>query len=96
MKIRIHGYLTLGKAMGGESMLEIREERATVRQVVEGLCATRGSPLKEMMMDPETGTLREHIRILVNGRHCRHLRHGLDTALRDGDAISLFPPAAGG
>jgi molybdopterin converting factor small subunit len=42
------------------------------------------------------GGRQQHVPVLVNGRHCTHLPDGLDTELRDGDQVDLFPPIAGG
>ncbi|MGD8857203.1 MAG: MoaD/ThiS family protein [Chloroflexota bacterium] len=36
------------------------------------------------------------VAILVNGRHYSHLPNGLNTKLKDGDDVALFPPIAGG
>ncbi|MDQ2073283.1 ubiquitin-like small modifier protein 1 [Haloarcula sp. NS06] len=43
----------------------------------------------------EDGELREYLTILRNGRDIAHL-DGLETALEDGDELSVFPPVAGG
>ena len=33
--------------------------------------------------------------IMINGRHVKHLKD-LETMVRNGDIISIFPPAGGG
>ncbi|NLV13569.1 ubiquitin-like small modifier protein 1 [Haloarcula argentinensis] len=43
----------------------------------------------------EDGDLREYLTILRNGTDITHL-DGLETALEDGDELSVFPPVAGG
>jgi molybdopterin synthase sulfur carrier subunit len=43
----------------------------------------------------EDGELREFLTILLNGKDIAHL-NGLETALEDGDELSVFPPVAGG
>ncbi|MEF8828377.1 MAG: ubiquitin-like small modifier protein 1 [Haloarcula sp.] len=43
----------------------------------------------------EDGELREYLTILHNGKDIAHL-DGLETALEDGDELSVFPPVAGG
>lgn len=43
----------------------------------------------------EDGSVRSQVNILLNGRNVLH-EEGLDTPLSDGDAVSVFPPVAGG
>jgi len=43
----------------------------------------------------ESDEVRESVNILVNGRNIKFLK-GLDTPLRNGDRVSIFPPAGGG
>lgn len=43
----------------------------------------------------EEGRLREGVLILINGIHVQHLK-GLETPLKDGDEVSVFPPGGGG
>ncbi|KAA9410767.1 MoaD family protein [Haloarcula hispanica] len=43
----------------------------------------------------EDGELREYLTILRNGTDIAHL-DGEETALEDGDELSVFPPVAGG
>jgi molybdopterin synthase sulfur carrier subunit len=50
--------------------------------------------IKERMVD-ESGQLRRFVNIYVNGDDVRFL-DGLQTALRDGDEVSIVPAVAGG
>lgn len=43
----------------------------------------------------EGGSVRPQVNILLNGRNVLH-EEGLATELADGDAVSVFPPVAGG
>ena len=43
----------------------------------------------------ETGAVRRHINLFVNTSHVRD-RDGLDTALAEGDVISIIPAVSGG
>jgi len=54
-----------------------------------------GRTLQEEAFD-EDGELREHTAVLLNGMHYRHLPDGLNSLLKDGDQIAIFPPIAGG
>jgi MoaD family protein len=96
LKIRVKGYLTLGKAMGGTPELDIEMEHPTPRSVLEELSGRFGKPWRDLVFDPQSGHISSRIRVLVNGRHCASLPQRLDTALKDGDELALFPPVAGG
>jgi molybdopterin converting factor small subunit len=37
----------------------------------------------------------EHIVVMLNGMHYRHLPDGLSTPLKDGDQVATFPPLVG-
>ena len=96
MKITVKGYLTLRKAMGNHAMLEMEIERATLRGLLGDLSGRFGEGFKDLMFDPKTNEVNDHIRVLVNGRHYNYLPEKLDTQLEEGDEVSLFPPVAGG
>ena len=96
MLIKVTGYLTLKKAMGDKSVLEIEMKNATIRVVLSNLCKRFGQGFSELIFDPKTKDLSDHIRVLVNGRHYKYLPNRLDTELEEGDEVALFPPLAGG
>ena len=96
MKIKVKGYFTFKKVMGGKAVLEIDLEKATIKDVLKDLSENFGRDFKEAIFDPKTQEVSSHIRILVNGRHYQYLPNRLNTELKEGDEVSLFPPIAGG
>ena len=65
---------------------------ANVQSVVSNLCNQHPS-LCEVLL--ENGEIRPHFKIILNG-HDIQLSDGLDTSVKDGDQIAIFPPIAGG
>ena len=51
--------------------------------------------LKERIVDAGSGELHRFVNIYVNGEDVRFLQ-GLQTALKDGDEVSIVPAVAGG
>lgn len=96
MKIRVKSFLTLRKAMDGQASLKIEAEELAIRQLLEKLCNRFGENLRNMIFDSENPTVTQNIKILINGRHYRHLPDGFDNDLRAGDEVSIFPIMAGG
>jgi len=96
MKIHVKGYLTLRRVMGGRCSYDIELEEASLKSLMEELGKQLGDDFKQMIFDPETSQLNRHIAVMINGRHCSHLPDGLDTQLKDGDVVAIFPPIAGG
>ena len=66
----------------------------TVRTVLRRL-SERFPQLQYALWDPESGELGEHIEVVINGA-VLGVRHGLDSALQDGDRILLFGQYMGG
>jgi molybdopterin converting factor small subunit len=72
----------------------VLEPNDTVRTVLRRL-SDRFPQLQYALWDPESGELGEHIEVVVNGA-ILGVRHGLDSALKDGDRILLFGQYMGG
>ena len=96
MKIKVKGYFTFKKIMGGKAVLEIEKEKATIKEMLKDLSENFDHDFKEAIIDPKTQEVSSHIRILVNGRHYQFLPNRLNTELKEGDEVALFPPIAGG
>ena len=96
MKIKIKSFLTLKKMMGGQGSLKMEVEAITLRELLEELSRRFGQGFRDMVLDPESMSRTGHFQILINGRNYRHFAGQIDTELKDGDEISIFPLIAGG
>ncbi len=96
MKIRVRGYLTF-KEVIGDRLLQINDaEKVTLAGLLEKLSLECGDEVGTILFDPEIRGVRRDIAILVNGVHYTHLPDRLDSELKDGDEVAIFPPIAGG
>ena len=96
MKITVKGYLTLKPIIGGSEDIQVTEAIWTLTDLLGYLAAKHGEDFKQAVFDAQTNTLSANAKVLVNGRHYTHLPLGLETELRHGDQVSLFPMVAGG
>ena len=96
MKIRIKGFFSIKEALGGRGEGEMEVEHATIRELLTGLSERYGTRFKDQVLDPQTNEVRSENQILLNGRHYRYLPEGLDTELKEGDFLAIFPLVAGG
>jgi MoaD family protein len=96
MQIRVKGYLTFRDLIGDQPARPIDAETSTLYGLIQQLAGELGEPFSQAALDPQTGGVRRELAILVNGRHYNHLPDGLETALKDGDQVAIFPPVAGG
>ena len=93
IRITVQGYLTFKETVGKRQVSmpagnSLRDVLAFLRQESDGR-------FREEAFN-EDGELREHTAVLLNGMHYRHLPDGLNSLLKDGDQIAIFPPIAGG
>jgi molybdopterin converting factor small subunit len=93
IKITVQGYLTL-KAQVGKRQLSL-PAGSSLRDSLACLRQDLGVPFELEAYDQARG-LREHTAVLLNGMHYRHLPDGLNTVLKEGDHVAIFPPLAGG
>jgi sulfur-carrier protein len=81
----------LRDAAGGNSAVEAGG--ATVGEVLEALYAQHGE-LRERIADSDGG-LRRFVNVYLKGEDIRFL-DGLETAVGDGDEVTILPAVAGG
>lgn len=68
---------------------------ATMRDIFKELSRHASPDFSKAIYDLNSSRMNEHIAVFVNSKEIRSL-DGLDTKLKDGDVITIFPPMAGG
>ena len=96
MKIIVKGYFNLQKAMEGKSLVEMEKGTASLREVLRELCDRFGKDLTELIYPSEAEEPAGRLIVLVNGRNYLSMPDRLETRMKDGDEVALFPPLAGG
>jgi len=77
-------------------MIEIEMKNASLSDVLKNLSNRFGEGFSDLLFDPKTNKVKDHISILVNGRHYFFLPKRLATELKEGDEVAIFPQIAGG
>ncbi len=91
MSITVRIPTPLRKLTGGAD--EVAIDGATVGELIDNLEAAHPG-LKERLCD-EAGEIRRFVNVYVNDEDVRFL-DGRNTALKDGDEVSIVPAIAGG
>lgn len=91
MSVRVRVPTPLRKFTQGSD--EVDASGDTVLAMLEDLEQNHPG-IKERIMD-ESGKVRRFVNVYVNGDDIRFLKN-VDTALKDGDSISIVPAIAGG
>lgn len=82
--------------MGDGAYLELETDKATLRYALTVLSNQYGERLESMLFDPSSKEIRRSNLILLNGQPYANLVERLDSELKDGDEITLYPAIAGG
>jgi len=91
MGVKIRIPTPLRRLTNGQSEIEV--EGSNLAQCIEAL-EQEFPGMKERLYDEE-GELRRFVNFYVNGEDVRFLQ-GADTAVKDGDELSIVPAVAGG
>ena len=88
-------FFTLLRLKLGISEVDVDVDEIVLRELVYKIKDIVGSDIVEKKIVAEDGSLRRGINILVNGHNILSLER-LDTIIKAGDAVSLFPVGGGG
>jgi molybdopterin synthase sulfur carrier subunit len=91
MSVRVRIPTPLRKFTGGQEAVEV--DGATIQAVIDSLEAAHPG-LKERICE-DGGAVRRFVNVYVNGDDIRFLDN-LDSAVKDGDEVSIVPAIAGG
>ena len=81
----------LRRVTGGQD--KVNAEGETLAQIIDSM-EGQYPGIKERICDPD-GSLRNFVNVFVNGEDVRFL-DGVDSAVGDGDEVSIVPAVAGG
>jgi len=96
MSITVKSFLTLRQVTNNQSEIVLDGDPMTIRELLDRLEEMFGRELSEMMFEPETREVHHFFKIIINGRHYTTLPDKVETVLKDGDVVAIFPPVAGG
>jgi molybdopterin converting factor small subunit len=96
MRIYVRGYLGLQTNLRDQPFVEIDSDRVTLRDVLNELEGRVDADQAQTVVGLAAHGTEGTLAILLNGRHASHLPDRLDTVLKEGDQVAIFPPAAGG
>ena len=96
MDLVLRFFATFRDAVGEKERTETFDDDATVGDVLAAL-ETEYEGLEGQLIEDDGGerAIRPQLSVLKNGRDVTHME-GPETALEDGDTLSVFPPVAGG
>ena len=78
----------------GREQIEVTAVR-DVATLLDELVQRFGERVAEQLYESGSKKLRETVNVLVSGRGI-NLLSGLNTKLKDGDVVAIFPPVSGG
>ena len=87
-------YATFRILAGGKTFKIDLPDGVTVRQAVNAL--VEAQPVLRPHWLDDTGELRAHVHVFVNGEDVQMLPDGVETPLRSVDVLDFFPPVGGG
>ena len=94
MRLKVKLFTLLRLEFGvSELELEFSKEEVRLKEVLEVLGKRFGKKFLDKLL--ENGELKTGVIILKNGKNVLELDR-LNTLLKDGDELSLFPPGGGG
>lgn len=88
MKVTLRAFASCREALGTDLLEASMSSGATLRDLLKSLKAKGLDVL-------EGDRLRAETNVLVNGEQVEYGK-GLDTVLKEGDEVAVFPPVAGG
>ena len=94
LKVRVR-LLGMFRGLAGKNQLQLRLESATVKEVVQAVAEALPAETRATLIDCGLNAPQLNALILLNGREISVLK-GLETAVSEGDEVTLIPIVHGG
>lgn len=95
IRVKVHSILGLKDIIGQREIEVSLAEGSNLSNLLFQMAETWGEKLSSRLFEPGTDHLFPHIRLVVNGQDIAFLS-GMETVLKNGDEVLLFPPVSGG
>jgi sulfur-carrier protein len=95
MRITLHTILGMKQVVGQRQTEIDLPDGSTVQDLLSCMIGRWGDKLSLHLLEPTTGLLLPHIRVMVNGQTIRYLQ-GTETPLNEGDEVLFLPLVSGG
>jgi sulfur-carrier protein len=95
MKVILHTILGLKQAIGQRQTEIELPDGSTVDALFSYMMRRWGDKLSPHLLDPSSGVVLPHVRIMVNGQTIQFLQ-GMETPLQEGDEVLFLPLVSGG
>ena len=96
MKIKLKGFLNFTHQSADQALFEMKDNKATIRDLLDELSKKYGKAFQDLVFDPKTKEVKSYHFILVNGVSYKDLPRRLNHELKEGDEVALYPQIAGG
>jgi len=94
MKVQVKFFTTLREVTGKKEEEVESSSTITVKELLTQLSKKYGREFRDYVYD-DKGEVRTYIQVLINGRDI-DVFQGLETKLKEGDTVAIFPPVGGG
>jgi sulfur-carrier protein len=91
LRITVKAFASFREILGKDIYLDL-EEGSTVKDLLEELSSSN-QKLKDTAFDG-SGGLKDYVLLMINRKRIDSSH--LETQLKDGDEVAIFPPVAGG
>ena len=92
--MKVSFYANLRDLVGGKTIEAEIDLPARARDLLE-VIVTDHPALRPVLLD-EDHEFYGHMKFFINGRDCVYLEDKMDTLIRPGDKVDIFPPVGGG
>lgn len=92
--MKINVYATLRRITGGKEVDVETPAGSTVSTLVDELFEKYPDMRAEML--DANGALRPHVHFFIDGKSTHHLDEGIETIIKEGAKVDVFPAVAGG
>lgn len=93
-RVKVNFYATFRPLVGGKTIEAPLRDGSTLQELLQTLAAEY--PLLRPALLDQSGSLFDHVHVFVNGREAKYHTQALDTPLKEGDIVDIFPPVGGG